>query len=207
MSDRTRSDHGLKRRDTTSCPAKPKSVTGSHDARSLAGIRTHARQTRHSEEENRLYRLRPAVSRFYRTLDWRSLAAGAEPSLHELGRASYDVPGQAGSACPRCCAAWARFLSYCLHDGPGAIALRALSRFRRTRGLERRMEAMALQYLSQGFLLTQQWWHKAATDCAGVSKHMRHHGVLGSSGARYRLAEEFSLTQSELSRRRESIAA
>jgi len=33
------------------------------------------------------------------------------------------------------------------------------------------MEQWPFNILSQGFLLTQQWWHKAATDVRGVSKH------------------------------------
>jgi poly[(R)-3-hydroxyalkanoate] polymerase subunit PhaC len=69
-------------------------------------------------------------------------------------------------------AAWARFLSYCLHDGPGANCppcIEPLPQDTRFNGEEWRQ--WPFNILSQGFLLTQQWWHKAATDIPGVTKH------------------------------------
>jgi polyhydroxyalkanoate synthase subunit PhaC len=69
-------------------------------------------------------------------------------------------------------AAWARFLSYCLRDGPGADCppcVDPLPQDTRFRGDE--WQQWPFNILSQGFLLTQQWWHKAATDVPGVTKH------------------------------------
>ncbi|HUB63394.1 MAG TPA: poly-beta-hydroxybutyrate polymerase N-terminal domain-containing protein, partial [Methylocella sp.] len=62
-------------------------------------------------------------------------------------------------------AASTRFLSYCLRDGPGAAippCIKPLPQDRRFNGEEWRQ--WPFNILSQGFLLTQQWWHKAATD-------------------------------------------
>jgi polyhydroxyalkanoate synthase subunit PhaC len=69
-------------------------------------------------------------------------------------------------------AAWARFLTYCLHDGPGSDCppcIEPLPQDTRFNGEEWRQ--WPFNILSQGFLLTQQWWHKAATDIPGVTKH------------------------------------
>ena len=69
-------------------------------------------------------------------------------------------------------AASTRFLSYCLRDGPGAAippCIKPLPQDRRFNGEEWRQ--WPFNILSQGFLLTQQWWHKAATDVPGVTKH------------------------------------
>jgi polyhydroxyalkanoate synthase subunit PhaC len=69
-------------------------------------------------------------------------------------------------------AAWARFLTYCLHDGPGSDCppcIEPLPQDTRFSGEEWRQ--WPFNILSQGFLLTQQWWHKAVTDIPGVTKH------------------------------------
>jgi polyhydroxyalkanoate synthase len=68
--------------------------------------------------------------------------------------------------------AWARFLSYYLRDGPGVDCppcIEPLPQDVRFRGDEWRQ--WPFNVLSQGFLLTQQWWHKAATDVPGVTRH------------------------------------
>jgi polyhydroxyalkanoate synthase len=69
-------------------------------------------------------------------------------------------------------AAWARFLTYCLHGGPGSdcpLCIEPLPQDTRFSGEEWRQ--WPFNILSQGFLLTQQWWHKAATGVPGVTKH------------------------------------
>jgi polyhydroxyalkanoate synthase subunit PhaC len=69
-------------------------------------------------------------------------------------------------------AASARFYAYCLHDGPGAnipLCIEPLPQDTRFRGEE--WQQWPFNVLSQGFLLTQQWWHRAATHVPGVSKH------------------------------------
>lgn len=68
--------------------------------------------------------------------------------------------------------AWARFLSYCLHDGPVSNCppcIEPLPQDTRFRGED--WARWPFNILSQGFLLTQQWWHKAATGVPGVTKH------------------------------------
>jgi polyhydroxyalkanoate synthase len=69
-------------------------------------------------------------------------------------------------------AAWARLLSYCLRAGQGADCLLRVEphpQDKRFAGEEWRRWPFNL--LSQGFLLTQQWWHEAATGVPGVAKH------------------------------------
>jgi polyhydroxyalkanoate synthase len=66
----------------------------------------------------------------------------------------------------------ARFLSYCLRDGLGADCppcIEPLPQDTRFSGEEWRQ--WPFNILSQGFLLTQQWWHKAAAGVPGVTKH------------------------------------
>ena len=63
-------------------------------------------------------------------------------------------------------AALTRFISYCWHDGPGADIPRCIEPLPQ----DTRFDADAwrqwpFNVLSQGFLLSQQWWHKAATRC------------------------------------------
>jgi polyhydroxyalkanoate synthase len=69
-------------------------------------------------------------------------------------------------------AGMARFLSYCWHDGPGheiPLCIEPLPQDTRFTGEEWRQ--WPFNVLSQAFLLTQDWWRKAATGVAGVSKH------------------------------------
>jgi polyhydroxyalkanoate synthase len=69
-------------------------------------------------------------------------------------------------------AAWARFLTYCLHDGPGADCPPCVEPLPQdTRFSREEWRQWPFNILSQGFLLTQQWWHKAATGVPGVTKH------------------------------------
>jgi polyhydroxyalkanoate synthase subunit PhaC len=69
-------------------------------------------------------------------------------------------------------AAWARFLTYCLHDGPGSDCPPCIEPLPQdTRFGGEKWRQWPFNILSQGFLLTQQWWHKAATDIPGVTKH------------------------------------
>ena len=69
-------------------------------------------------------------------------------------------------------AAWARFLTYCLHDGPGSDCPPCIDPLPQdTRFRAEAWRQWPFNIFSQGFLLTQQWWHKAATDIPGVSKH------------------------------------
>ena len=69
-------------------------------------------------------------------------------------------------------AGWARFISYGLRDGHGAetpLCIEPLPQDKRFNGPAWRKWPFNL--LFQGFLLTQRWWHKAATDVPGVGKH------------------------------------
>ena len=69
-------------------------------------------------------------------------------------------------------AASASFLSYCLSAGRGIgcpLCIEPLPQDKRFSGEEWRRWPFNL--LSQGFLLTQQWWHEAATGVPGVAKH------------------------------------
>ena len=69
-------------------------------------------------------------------------------------------------------AASASFLSYCLSAGRGIgcpLCIEPLPQDTRFSGEEWRRWPFKL--LSQGFLLTQQWWHEAATGVPGVAKH------------------------------------
>lgn len=69
-------------------------------------------------------------------------------------------------------AALTRFISYCWHDGPGSDIPRCIEPLPHdTRFASDAWRQWPFNVLSQGFLLSQQWWHKAATNVSGVSKH------------------------------------
>ncbi len=69
-------------------------------------------------------------------------------------------------------AALTRFVSYCWHDGPGSDIPRCIEPLPQdTRFAADAWRQWPFNVLSQGFLLSQQWWHKAATNVSGVSKH------------------------------------
>jgi polyhydroxyalkanoate synthase len=81
--------------------------------------------------------------------DWASHLLLSPTKLLELGMQA------AGS--------WQRWLSY----GPGAV--RPLAQDKRFNGAQ--WQAWPHSQFSQGFLMTQQWWHRATTGVRGVSPH------------------------------------
>jgi polyhydroxyalkanoate synthase len=69
-------------------------------------------------------------------------------------------------------AVWSRFLYYCLRDGPGTDCSSCIEPLPQdTRFSGEAWRQWPFNLLSQGFLLSQQSWHKAATDVPGVTKH------------------------------------
>ena len=81
--------------------------------------------------------------------DWTSHLLLSPSKLLELGM-------QAGSS-------WQRWMSY------GPCAVRPLAQDKRFNGPE--WQTWPHSQISQGFLMTQQWWHRATTGVRGVSPH------------------------------------
>ena len=67
---------------------------------------------------------------------------------------------------------WIRYVDYCVHlcaDPRCAACIEPLPHDKRFGG--EAWHQPPFKAISQGFLLTQQWWHNATTDVEGVAKH------------------------------------